>query len=71
MVSDWSSWQALASTHWHIRNEVVDVVAALPPANGQAAAEVGDKHADERVDDKDLGNGSMTGIMGCEHDLML
>lgn len=46
-----------AATHWLICYEMVDVVAALPPANGQAAAKVGDEHANERVDDKNLGNG--------------
>lgn len=63
--------RGVASTYRHVRDEMVDVVAALPPANGQAAAEVGDEHADERVDNKDLGNGSMAGIVGREHDLML
>lgn len=61
----------VVSTHWHICDEMVDIVAALPPANRQAAAEVGDEHADERVNNKDLGDGSMPGIMGCEHDLVL
>ena len=29
-----------------VRYEVVDVVAGLPPADAEAAAEVGDEHAD-------------------------
>lgn len=46
-----------AATHWLVCYEMVDVVAALPPADGQAAAKVGDEHANECVDSKYLSNG--------------
>lgn len=51
--------------------EVVDVVAGLPPADAQAAAEVGDEHADQGVGDEVVGYASMAGIVGGEHDLVL
>lgn len=44
-------------THWLICYQMVDIMAALPPANGEAAAKISDEHADERVDDKYLSNG--------------
>lgn len=46
-------------------------MAALPPSDGQAAAKVGNKHANEGVDNKDVRNGSVAGVMGGKHDLML
>lgn len=44
-------------THWLVCYQMVDIVTALPPANGETAAKISDEHADERVDDKDLSNG--------------
>lgn len=44
-------------TYWLVGEEMMDIVAALPPPNGQATAKVGDEHADERVDGKYLSNG--------------
>lgn len=35
----------------------MDIVTALPPPNRQAAAKVGDEHANECVDSKYLSNG--------------
>ena len=52
-------------------NKVVDIVAAFPPADGEAAAEVGDEHADECVGDKVVGDAAVTGVVGGEHDLVL
>jgi len=54
-----------------VGDEVVDVVAAFPPANGEAAAEVGDEDADEGVGDKVVGDASVAGVVRGEHDLML
>jgi len=54
-----------------VGDEVVDVVAAFPPANGEAAAEVGDEDADEGVGDKVMGDASVAGVVRGEHDLML
>ena len=50
---------------------MVNVVAALPPANRKTAAEVGDKDANQCVFDKAVGYSSVSGIMGSEHYLML
>ena len=52
-------------------DEVVDVVAALPPADGEATAEVGDEHTDEGVGDEVVGDAAVTGVVGGEHDLVL
>lgn len=49
----------------------MDVVATLPPSDGQATAEVGYEHADKRVDHEVVGDASMSCIMSCEHYLML
>ena len=54
-----------------VRYEVMDVVATLPPANGQATAEVCNEHADQSVGNEIMGDASMTCIVGSEHDLML
>lgn len=58
-------------TYGLVSDKMMDVVAALPPANGQAAAKVGNEHANQGIDDKYMGNGSMASIVGREHDLML
>ena len=50
---------------------MVHVVAALPPSNGQATAKVGNEDADEGVYLKNVSDGSVTGIVRREHDLML
>jgi hypothetical protein len=54
-----------------IRDQVVHVVAALPPSDGEATAKVGNEDADQGVDDKVLGDGAVTCVVGAEHDLML
>ena len=58
-------------TYRLVGDEVVDVVAALPPSDGQATAKVGDEHAEQRVHDEVLGDGTMAGIVRGEHDLVL
>ncbi len=54
-----------------VGDEVVDVVAAFPPADGEAAAEVGDEDTDEGVGNEVVGDASVAGVVGREHDLML
>lgn len=54
-----------------VGDEMMDVMAALPPAEGKTAAEVGDEQADERVYGKDVGDGEVSGIMCGEHELVL
>ena len=58
-------------TYRHVRDQMVDIVRALPPADGQSTAEVGDKCTYEGVDDKVPCDPSMTCIMCYEHDLLL
>lgn len=55
----------------HVGDEVVDVVAALPPADGQAAAEVGDEHCDESVYSEVGRDGKVSSVVCRKHDLML
>ena len=51
-----------------IRDEVVDVVRAFPPAQGQAADGGGDDHADEVVDEEVVRNGHVGGVVrGKDH----
>lgn len=54
-----------------VGDQVVDVVAALPPSHGQTAAEVGDEEADEGVEGEVVGDGSVSGVVSSEHDLVL
>ena len=61
----------MGRTNRLVGDEMMDVVAALPPPNGQAAAKVGNEHADECVYSEDLRDGSMASIVSREHDLML
>lgn len=58
-------------TYRLVGDEVVDVVAALPPPDGQAAAEVGDEHGDEGVDGEISRDGKVSSIVSRKHDLML
>lgn len=51
-------------------DQVVHVVAALPPSNGQATAEIGDEHADDAVSNKVVRDGTVASVMGREHDLV-
>lgn len=54
-----------------IGDQVMDIVTALPPADGQPATEVGDEHAKECIHDEIVGDGKMSSIVRSEHDLML
>ena len=58
-------------TYGLVGDKVVNVVAALPPSDGQTTAEVSNKGTDEGVDDEVLGNGTVASIVRSEHDLML
>jgi hypothetical protein len=60
----------LQDTYRVVGDEMVDVVAALPPADGQAAAKVGDEHGDQAVDLELAGDGTVRGVVGGEHDLV-
>jgi len=53
-----------------VGDEMMHVVTAFPPANRQAAAEVGDEHADQGVRDEFMGDAHVSGVVGGEHDLM-
>lgn len=55
----------------HVGDEVVDVVRRFPPANGEAAAEVGDESADEGIDYEVASYPAVAGVMGGEHNLLL
>lgn len=70
---DRTSWQMIEMglTYWMVRDEVVDIVAALPPTNGEATTEVGNKHSNQGVSNEVMGDASMACIVSCEHDLML
>jgi hypothetical protein len=46
-------------------------VTALPPADGQATAEVGNEQPNECIHSEDLCDGPMSSIVGREHNLML
>lgn len=61
----------MATTYRLVGDEMVNIVAALPPSDGQTAAKVGDEHANETVNLEILGDGSVAGIVSGEHDLML
>lgn len=53
-----------------ICDEMVNIVAPLPPPHGQAAAEIGNEDGDQAVDGEVAGDGAMTGIVRAEHDLL-
>ena len=53
-----------------VGDDVVDVVAPLPPAQTEAAEKVGDDDADDGVDGEIMGDAHMAGIMGGEDQLM-
>jgi hypothetical protein len=61
----------MEDTYRLVGDEVVDVVAALPPSDGQATAKVGDEDTNEGIDDEVVGDGTMASVVSCEHDLML
>jgi hypothetical protein len=50
---------------------MVHVVRTLPPADGQATAEVGDECANQCIRNKVASDSSVASIMSCEHDLLL
>ena len=52
-------------------DEMMDIMAALPPANRETTAEIGDEESDESVDDKVVGDSTMTSIVCCKHYLLL
>ena len=52
-------------------DEMVNIMAALPPSHGQATAKVGNEESNQRVNGEIGGDGSMSSIMSREHDLVL
>lgn len=61
----------MMATDWGVGDEVMDIVAALPPSYRQPATKVCDEHADQGVGEHAVGNASVACVMGSEHDLML
>ena len=53
-----------------VRDQMVDVVTALPPANAQPTTQVCNEDADERVHGQVVRNAPVAGVMRGEHDLM-
>ena len=53
-----------------IGDQVMDIVAALPPANREATAEVGNEYPNYCVQVEAMSNGKVSCIMGYEHNLM-
>jgi len=54
-----------------VGDEMVDIVTALPPANGQATTEVGNENTYQCIIHKVLRDASMASIMCGEHYLVL
>ena len=69
--TSWANKYKQAGAYGLVGHDVVDVVAALPPADGQTAAKVTNKQPKQCVKDEILGDGAMPGIVCSEHDLML
>lgn len=53
-----------------VRNQVVNVVMVLPPADGNATEKVGDENADVRVLAVGMRDGQVTGVVRRECQLM-
>ena len=49
----------------------MNIVAAFPPSNREATAEICNEHANKRVNNQVPGNGPMASVMRSEHDLVL
>ena len=54
-----------------VGDEMMDIVAALPPPHRQATAEIGDENTNKRVNDEVVGDGAMSGIVCGKHNLVL
>lgn len=57
-------------TYGVIRDQVVNVMATLPPTNGQSAAKVRDEYPDHHVNVEVMSNGKVPCIVRYEHNLM-
>ena len=55
----------------HVGDEVVDVVRALPPTNGQPAAEISHECSNQSVSHKVARNSTVSSIVCGKHDLLL
>lgn len=49
----------------------MNIVATLPPTNRQSTAKIGNENANDSVDDKIVGDGSVGRVVSREHDLVL
>ena len=58
-------------SYWVVCHQMVYIVAALPPSDRQTATKVGDEDAYEGVRDEVVRYPPVSGIVGCEHDLLL
>lgn len=54
-----------------VGDEMMDIVATLPPSNGETATKVGNEEGNEGVDDKIMGDSTMASIVCCKHYLLL
>ena len=54
----------------HVGDEMVNVVAGLPPADAEAAAKVCNEGTDKCVCDKVASDSTVAGVVCCEHDLL-
>ena len=54
-----------------ISDQVVDVVAALPPPDRKTTTKISHEHSDEGIKNEVVSDAKMTSVMGYEHDLML
>jgi hypothetical protein len=63
--------QTEGATCGHVCDEMVHVVRAFPPPDGETAAKVGDEGADQSIGDEIAGYAPVASIVGGEHDLLL
>ena len=65
------SERVIGMAYWVIGDEMMDIVAALPPSNRQTTAEIGNEHANQRIRNEVMCDTQMAGIMSCKHNLVL
>lgn len=67
----WLECQERARTYRRVGYQMMDIVAALPPAHGETAAEVGNEDGNKGIHGEVVGYGTVPSIMGREHNLVL
>jgi len=60
----------MGDAYWRVRDEVMDIMTALPPPNRQPTAEITDEDSDQRVPHYIMRDGAVPGIVGGEHNLL-